>query len=404
MAKKSFFEVCIIGGGPTGLISAIMLAQCGLKTALIAPEMQTIDRRSTAFLDSSIKIFQILNIWDKLVESITPISKIRLIDDTKRLIRAPEILFDSSEIKLDAFGYNILNQDLVQKLDQICSNFSIVTRISNKVKMLKSEEQSVKIQLDNDQEISCSLCIGADGRNSIVREFIESEVSQRKFDQSALVLNLKHSVPHQNISTEFHTPNGPFTLVPIGEKQSSLVCVDLPDEIERLKQLDNANLENELETKSKSILGKLTLISEKQVFPISSISVKRFGANRSVLVGDSAHALPPIGAQGLNLGVRDVATLGEIVVRAKSANQDLGSISVLSDYERARKVDIQMRTFAVDLLNQSLLTGFLPTQAIRYFGAQITNKIPIIRKYLMKFGAYDSFTVPNLEKAILTGQ
>ena len=183
-----------------------------------------------------------------------------------------------------------------------------------------------------------------------------------------------------------------------------MVCVDFPDEIARLKQLDNVNLENELETKSKSILGKLTLISEKQVFPISSISVKRFGANRSVLVGDSAHALPPIGAQGLNLGVRDVATLGEIVVRAKSHNQDLGDSTVLSDYERARKTDIQMRTMAVDLLNQSLLTGFLPTQAIRFFGAQITNKIPFIRKYLMKFGAYDSFAVPKLGKAILTSQ
>ena len=370
----------------------------------MAPKIQKVDGRSTAFLDSSVKIFQTLNLWDKLVESVTPISKIRLIDDTERLIRAPEVLFDSSEIGLNAFGYNILNQELVQKLDEICSNFSIVTRISNKVKMLKLEEQSVKIHLDNDQEVSCSLCIGADGRNSIVREFIGSEVSQRKFDQSALVLNLMHTVPHNNISTEFHTPNGPFTLVPIGEKQSSLVCVDLPDEIARLKQLDNANLEIELETKSKSILGKLTIISEKQVFPISSISVKRFGANRSVLVGDSAHALPPIGAQGLNLGVRDVAILGEIVVRAKSFSQDLGNTVILSDYERSRKTDIQMRTMAVDLLNQSLLTGFLPTQAIRYFGAQITNNIPFIRKYLMKFGAYDSFAVPKLEKAILTGQ
>ena len=404
MSEKVKFEVCVIGGGPTGLISAIMFAQCGLKTALITPKVQKVDGRSTAFLDSSVKIFQTLNIWIGLVEYATPISQIRLIDDTERLIRAPEILFDSSEIGLNAFGYNILNQELVQKLDEICSNFSIVTRISNKVKVLKLEEQSVKIQLDNDQVVSCSLCVGADGHNSIVRKFIGSEVIKRNFDQSALVLNLNHTVPHNNISTEFHTPNGPFTLVPLSEMQSSLVCVDLPNEVNRLKDLENSKLASELEIRAKSLLGKLNIVSEKQVFPISSVSVKNVATNRCVLVGDSAHGLPPIGAQGLNLGVRDVAALGEIVVRAKSFSQDLGDSTVLSDYERARKTDTQMRTFAVDLLNQSLLTGFLPTQAIRYFGAQITNKIPFIRKYLMKFGAYDSFAVPKLEKAILTGQ
>ncbi len=402
MSENYDFEVCIIGGGPTGLISALMLAQIGIKTLLVAPRTESVDGRSTAFLDSSIQVFKTLNIWDQLKESVTPISKIRLIDDTGRLIRAPEVVFDCTEIELEAFGYNILNQSLVQKLSELCRKLDCITKYENKVTSLKSNEQSVKIRLDDDQEISCQLCIGADGRNSIVREFIGLEVSQRKFNQSALVLNLKHSVPHQNISTEFHTSNGPFTLVPMEENQSSLVCVDAPQEIERLKNLEVDELVSELEQRSKSILGKLSVTSEKQVFPISSTVLEKLATKRCVLVGDAAHGLPPIGAQGLNLGVRDVASLGEILVQAKSSEQDLGSQTILSDFERARKIDIQMRSKAVDLLNQSLLTGFLPTQAIRYFGAQITNKIPFFRKNLMKIGAYDSFSIPKLEKAILT--
>ena len=396
------FEVCIIGGGPIGLISATMFAQIGFKTALISPKIELKDFRTTAFWHSSVKIFDIVHVWEKLKDCATPISKIRLIDDTGRLIRAPELTFDCSEIQLDAFGYNILNQDFIQKLSAFCGKFKNLTRLDNKVVSLDSDNQSVKIKLDDDQEISCQLCVGADGRNSVVRDFIGSEISQRDYAQSALVLNLKHSIPHQNVSTEFHTKNGPFTLVPIGEKESSLVCVDTPQEIERLIKLEKDELEKEVEMWSKSILGKISVISEKQVFPISRTLVKKLAANRSVIVGDSAHGLPPIGAQGLNLGIRDVASLGEIIVQAKSVNQDLGSRTILADFKRARKVDVQMRSVAVDMLNRSLLTGFLPMQVLRHVGAQIANKIPVFRKNLMKFGAYDSFAVPKLEKAILS--
>ena len=402
MSGNCDFEVCIIGGGPTGLISVAMFAQIGVKTALISPKIVVKDCRTTAFWDSSVKIFESLKIWEKLKEHATPISKIRLIDDTGRLIRVPELTFDCSEIELTAFGYNILNQDLIQNLDAFCGKFNNITRLENKVVSLNSDDQSVKIQLDNDQEIFCQLCVGADGRNSVVRDFIGSEFSLQEYDQSALVLNLKHSIPHQNISTEFHTKNGPFTLVPTGEDRSSLVCVDSPQEIGKLIELEEDELERELETRSKSILGKFAVTSDKQVFPISRTLVKKIAANRSVLVGDSAHGLPPIGAQGLNLGVRDVASLGENIVQAKSVNQDLGSRTILADFERARKVDVQMRSIAVDLLNRSLLTGFLPTQVLRHVGAQIANKFPFVRKNLMKFGAYDSFAVPKLEQAMLS--
>ncbi len=395
MSKIENFEICIIGGGPTGLISAIMCSQLGVKTALISPKIDSFDGRSTAFLESSLKTLKILNIWERLKVNANPITKLRLIDDTGRLIRAPEVVFDCTEIELEAFGYNILNQNLVQKLSETCSSFENPSRFETMVNSLKLNEQSVEIRLDNNQEVSCHLCVGADGRNSIVREFMGLEVSQRKYDQSALVLNLRHSVSNQNSSTEFHTPNGPFTLVPLTERQSSLVCVDTPQEIERLKELDIDELESVLEKRSKSILGKLSVISEKQVFPISSATVEKLATKRCVIVGDAAHGLPPIGAQGLNLGIRDIATLGEILVQAKAANQDLGSQTILADFERARKIDIQLRSKAVDLLNRSLLTGFLPIQALRFLGAQISNKIPIIRNNLMKFGAFDTFSVQS---------
>ena len=402
MSGNCDFEVCIIGSGPTGLFSAAMFAQIGVNTALVSPKIDVKDGRTTALWHSSVKTFESLNVWEVLKEDATPISKIRLLDDTSRLIRAPELTFDCSEIELDAFGYNILNQDLIQNLNVFCGKLKNITRIESKVVLLNSDDQSIKIHLENNQEIACQLCVGADGRNSVVRDFIGSEISQRDYGQSAMVLNLKHSIPHQNISTEFHTSNGPFTLVPLGGEVSSLVCVDNPREIERLIELEDSVLEKELEARSKSILGKFAVTSDKQVFPISRTLVKKLATNRSVLVGDSAHGLPPIGAQGLNLGVRDVASLGEYIVQAKSVNQDLGSRKILADFERARKVDVQMRSVAVDMLNRSLLTGFLPTQVLRHVGAQIANKIPAVRKKLMKLGAFDSFAVPKLEQAMLS--
>ncbi len=191
-----------------------------------------------------------------------------------------------------------------------------------------------------------------------------------RYPQTALTLTLRHSRPHRDISTEFHTENGPFTLVPLPGLRSSLVCVADPSDAENLSGLDDAALAAEIERRSHSILGKMTV--EPGTGDVSAGDrdrAKRFGGNRIALVGEAAHVIPPIGAQGLNLGLRDAATIGELAAAAYRAGRDIGAADLLARYDALRRADVASRTFAVDLLNRTLLSGFLPFQGARGFGS-----------------------------------
>jgi 2-octaprenyl-6-methoxyphenol hydroxylase len=205
-----------------------------------------------------------------------------------------------------------------------------------------------------------------------------------RYDQAALVCNLRHSEPHHDTSTEFHTEAGPFTLVPLPGNRSSLVLVARPAEAVRLKGLDDALLATELERRSEAILGSIAIDGPRAVFPIAGIRANSLAANRTMLVGEAAHVLPPIGAQGLNLGLRDVTALGEVLA---GPSEDPGSEAVLAAYRRARETDVRVRSAAVDALNRTLLSDFLPVQALRSIGLTLIGSIPPLRRLAMRQGA-----------------
>ena len=177
-------------------------------------------------------------------------------------------------------------------------------------------------------------------------------------------LCLKHSRPHRDTSTEFHTPSGPFTLVPLPGQRSSLVWVLDPARADDIAALDDAELAAEIERASHSILGKIAVEPGRGLFPLSVATARRFGANRIALVGEAAHVIPPIGAQGLNLGLRDAACIGELAVAAQRDGRDIGGDDVLAAYDKMRRADVGSRTLAIDLLNRTLLTRF-PARAGR---------------------------------------
>jgi 2-octaprenyl-6-methoxyphenol hydroxylase len=385
-SSASSYEVAVVGAGPSGLTAAILMAQSGFSTVLIAPEVNLADGRTTALLQASVDLLDQLGIWTQLRKAATPLVRMRMIDATGRLVRAPEVIFDSAELDLPAFGYNLLNKDLNRILDEAARAQENLTFLHQTVTGYDFQDDTATVHMNDGASCTAKLVIAADGRNSQARQAAGIDVKSWSYPQMAVVLNLEHEQPHHDTSTEFHTPTGPFTLVPLPGNASSLVCVVTPEQAHALKKLNKADLELELERRAHSFLGKFKLVSDIQMFPLSGLTAKALSGKRMVLIGETAHVFPPIGAQGLNLGLRDVAALGKILTSARARSIDIGGSEVLQRYESERRADITTRTAAVDALNRSLLTDFLPVQIARSAGLYFADKIPPLRRILMREG------------------
>jgi 2-octaprenyl-6-methoxyphenol hydroxylase len=203
------YDIAVIGGGPAGVVAAIALAQTGANTALIARRAPYADNRTTALLGGSVDLLQQLDVWPRCKDKAAALLAMRLVDDTGRLIRAPEVRFSCDEIGLDAFGYNIDNRTLMIALEQRAAELSDLTRFDDEAETVSPEEAIAAIRTRQGQSLSARLVVGADGRQSLCRVAAGIEVRRRELDQAALTFNIGHSRPHRNISTEFHTPQGP---------------------------------------------------------------------------------------------------------------------------------------------------------------------------------------------------
>jgi 2-octaprenyl-6-methoxyphenol hydroxylase len=257
-------------------------------------------------------------------------------------------------------------------------------------------EHNVVVALADGRSITALLVVGADGRKSLCRTAAGIATDGFTYPQAALTLNFAHSRPHDGVSTEFHTETGPFTLVPLPGDRSSLVCVVEPAEAERLAALAPDALSQTIERRAHSILGKVTVEPGRGVFRLGVETAERFAARRIALVGEAAHLVPPIGAQGLNLGLRDAATIGELAVAAHRDGADIGSDHVLARYDKLRRPDVGGRTVAVDLLNRSLLADFLPVHGLRGLALYLVDQIGPLRRAVMREGVAPSRFEPRL--------
>lgn len=386
-------EAAVVGAGPAGLVSAIALKAAGVETVLIAPAAKP-DQRTTALLASSVTALATLGVWQACVPQAAPLRQIRIVDDTKRLFRAPEIVFDAEEIGLEAFGYNIENRYLLAALEAGAAELKLA-RIAAPALEVTPDANAVTIKL-GDSQARVRLVIGADGQRSLCREAAGIGSSRREYPQMALTLNLSHARPHRNISTEFHTEHGPFTLVPLRGQRSSLVWVGDPAAIGDMSVKNDAALSAEVERRAHSILGRVSIEPGRSTFPLAVETADRLAAERIALVGEAAHVLPPIGAQGLNLGLRDAAAIAELVADARRRQADIGAPQVLSRYGTARAADVRSCTLAVDVLNRSLLSDFVPIQATRGFSLYALDRIAVLRRALMRQGVAPVMSQPRL--------
>ncbi len=381
-------EIVVVGGGLAGYATAIALADEGFETALVAPTRGETDRRSTALLGSSVAFLDQIGIMSRLRDAAEPLATMRLVDDTRRLLRAPTVEFRAGEIGLDCFGYNVLNERIGDVLAERAGELDTRLRIIDAPAVeLRSEDNTATVRLGDGTSIHASLAVGADGRRSVVREGAGIAMREWSYPQRALVMNFEHDLPHQGVSTEFHTRTGPFTQVPLPGGRSSLVWVEEPATADLLVDVDRERLGEMVEEKLHSILGTVRIDGPVQAFPLSGAIATAMSGNRVALVGEAAHVFPPIGAQGLNLGLRDAA---ELVRAVCDSRDDPGRRSALRRYEARRRADVLSRTAAVDALNRSLLLGFLPVQMGRSLGLSAMAGIAPLRRFLMREG-----TVPG---------
>lgn len=377
-------DAVVVGGGLAGLAAAIAVAKAGLNTIHLAPQGPR-DQRTSALMLPSVAWLQQASLIGDPATLGHPLTRIRIIDATGRLLRAPETLFDSGEAGLAAFGWNFPNVLLMESFEKAGARLSNLETRAASLAALDVDGDGVSLTLSDGSNLEASLVIGADGKKSLVRAAAGFRAREYDFTQSALVCDLVLGRPLGSTSVEFHYDRGPFTLVPAGDNRANLVWIDDRTVLKSAQEGGREHLRKIFLTRSQRLFGDIQLATPAHLFPLSTISVEKAGADGVVLVGEAAHAFPPIGAQGLNLGLRDVADLSDALLVAKVKPAGWAR-AVSEDYASRRSGDLARTGTMVDTLFRSLLTDMLPAQFLRAGGLWALKLLPPLRKQAFRLG------------------
>lgn len=398
-------DMAVVGAGPAGIAAALALAHVGANVALIGPappKTQTArpETRTAALLTSSVDFLKRLRVWEPLLPHAAPLKVIRIIDTSRSLLRSPDIAFEARELELEAFGYNIPNTVLSETLYARALD-TVAHVIPESVDAVVVDEHSCNLTLSGGRRLEARLVVGADGRRSLCREAAGIETSEWRYDQAAIASSFQHTVPHDGTSTELHKELGSVTTVPTADPlTSSLIWVGTTLEIDGLMACEAQDFAARLQERLGDALGRVSDIGPRASFPVAGLTAQRLAQHRTALVGEAAHILPPIGAQGLNLGLRDAAALADCVADALRQGHDPGGLAVLAAYARARQLDVMSRTVGVDLLNRSLLTSLLPVQAARGVVFAGLKAFAPLRRLVMHAGLAPPVSLPSLMRPV----
>lgn len=380
--------VTIVGGSFIGLTLASALARAGITCTVLDREprgtCEIADGRTSAIAYGSMLVLRGLGIWPRLESLAEPIVEIRVSDGASPFFLHYDRRALEGDLAEAPLGMIVENGDLKRVLLEHVSTLDTVSlRQGTSARRIERGPGGVMIDLGN-EAIESQLVVGADGRESSVRAEAGIAVTRWRYPQTAIVCTVAHERPHRGIAHERFLPAGPFAILPMTGRRSSIVWTERSAEVPRLLALDDGNFLRELERRFGDFLGKLEVVSKRWSYPLGLVHADRYVANRLVLVGDAAHAIHPIAGQGLNLGIRDVAALSEILADAHRAGRDLGEAELLRRYERWRRFDSFALIAATDSLNRLFSNEIAPVRLVRDLGLAAVNRMPALKRLFMR--------------------
>lgn len=389
-------DILISGGGVAGLTAAAAFGTLGYRVICVDPAPPVTsdaedgaDLRTTAFLHPSIPVLEGAGLWARLAPHAAPLQVMRIVD-AGGPVPEPRVVkdFDAADISDRPFGWNLpnwlLRREMVARLADLPN---VRFRPGVATTAVLTREAEALASLSDGSRVAARLLIAADGRGSAVREALGIPVRTLRYGQKALAFAVSHPIPHQNVSTEIHRTGGPFTLVPLPDRGglpcSAVVWMERGPEALRLAALPVAEFEAAMSERSCHLFGPLTLLTRRTVWPIISQIAARMAGERTALIAEAAHVLPPIGAQGLNMSLADLRVLMDLV---QEAPEKMGERAMLDTYHRRRHAEVLARVTGIDALNRASMLG---APALRDARAQALNalySVAPVRRTLMKAG------------------
>lgn len=389
-------DILVSGGGVAGLTAAAAFGSAGFSVICTDPAPPITDRdalgadqRSTAFLHPSIPVLEAAGLWARLAPHAAPLQIMRIVDAGGPLVE-PRVIkdFDAAEISDQPFGWNLPNWLLRREMVARLAELPNVTFLpGTATARVMTREAEALATLSDGRRVTARLIVAADGRGSTVREAVGIAVKTTRYGQKALAFATTHPIPHDNVSTEIHRSGGPFTLVPLpdrdGKPSSAVVWMETGPEVARLSALPVAEFEAAMTERSCGILGPLTLASALTTWPIITQVAEHMVAERVALIAEAAHVMPPIGAQGLNMSLADLAALLDLAIANPA---ELGSRAMLHAFEKKRHLEVKARLAGIDLLNRTSMIGEPFLRDLRAGALNALYSLAPVRKTLMKAG------------------
>jgi 2-octaprenyl-6-methoxyphenol hydroxylase len=337
-------------------------------------------------MDQSLAFLDAIGVWPDCAAAAAPLRRLTLVDATDNLFRAAPLTFSAEEIGLARFGENLPLDVLSASLERHASTTPGLSRRTGTATGFRLSEGRATVSFATGGDVQAAAIIGADGADSPVRQAAGIAVRRWSYPQVALVCILAHKAPHGDTSTEFHTREGPLTLVPMPGNHAAVVWVMAPWRARRLQRVDDLALAAALDRATHGLLGSLTVTGARGFIPMSGMSAEQVGKGHVLLVGEAAHVFPPIGAQGLNLGFTDARVAADLVAAAARSGGDTVWQGIGERYHSARAGDIAVLTRAVDMLNRTLLADFLPFDLLRGLGLAALARFGPLRRLVMRKG------------------